>query len=261
MNSDGVFRRPRGHGEGPCTVDGRLLLGYTLFVLPRGLSTLPAAVLQSQYTMSVDPGSESVGRRIRQARLAAGLTVKELAARASVSPSYLSDVERGAKNPSLPVTAALAAVLGRSLDWIVFGETRQRPEIDLRLLLRDPSARIAYGGEELDEADKERLVDLLDAALSLRRPRLAMPRPGAAPEQGGGLAYPPETPEMTAWIRRVVADAMQEYWRGPVKEARATGAGTGVAAPRRGTGTAPGPAREARAGKPAGKPQRQEPEA
>lgn len=42
-----------------------------------------------------------VGKQIRRFRLERGLTIEELAFRAHLHPSYLGDIERGTRNPSL----------------------------------------------------------------------------------------------------------------------------------------------------------------
>ena len=55
------------------------------------------------------------GSRIRAARLAAGLTLRETARRAYLNPGYLSQIERGQRAPSPQVLARLSEVLGASL--------------------------------------------------------------------------------------------------------------------------------------------------
>ncbi|QIA26198.1 helix-turn-helix domain-containing protein [Thermaerobacter sp. PB12/4term] len=117
--------------------------------------------------MQSDP--VAVGQRIRLARQAAGLSVKDLARRAHISPSHLSDIERGVKHPSLAVAVTLAAALDRSLDWLVTGRDPLPGPLDLRNLLRDPTRPLRYQGLPLDDAAREHLVDLLDAALGLAR--------------------------------------------------------------------------------------------
>lgn len=163
---------------------------------------------------------KGLGSRLRRARQSAGLTVKNLAFNAHVSASYLSDVERGVKHPSLPVAAALAAALGQSLDWLVFGEKAQKQEVDLRALLREPGLRVTYGGRRLSEWDKERLVELIDAAWALGRgSTVAFPTGGAEPrtaEAGPGVnPYPGVGPALAEWVRRAVADALSDYWGEP----------------------------------------------
>jgi transcriptional regulator with XRE-family HTH domain len=58
---------------------------------------------------------ESVGRQLRQERLASGLRLVDVAGDAGVSPQYLSEVERGLKDPSSELLAAMAGALGLSI--------------------------------------------------------------------------------------------------------------------------------------------------
>jgi len=59
-----------------------------------------------------EPESGNVGIAIRQERLWLGLTSAELAGRASLSPAYLSRIEKGNANPSLNVLSRIAGALG-----------------------------------------------------------------------------------------------------------------------------------------------------
>jgi transcriptional regulator with XRE-family HTH domain len=58
---------------------------------------------------------ESVGRRLREERLASGRRLVDVAGGAGVSPQYLSEVERGLKDPSSELLAAMAGALGLSI--------------------------------------------------------------------------------------------------------------------------------------------------
>lgn len=53
-----------------------------------------------------------LGRAVRAIRTKRGLTQEALAARADLHPTYISDVERGARNPSWDVVARLAEGMG-----------------------------------------------------------------------------------------------------------------------------------------------------
>jgi transcriptional regulator with XRE-family HTH domain len=55
---------------------------------------------------------ELLGDALRRERHAQGRTLADVAARSGVSPQHLSDVERGHKDPSSEVLAALAGALG-----------------------------------------------------------------------------------------------------------------------------------------------------
>jgi transcriptional regulator with XRE-family HTH domain len=56
-----------------------------------------------------------VGDRLRSLRHDRGETLGEVARRAGVSPQYLSEMERGSKDPSSEMVAAVAGALGWSL--------------------------------------------------------------------------------------------------------------------------------------------------
>ena len=56
-----------------------------------------------------------LGRRLRVLRQEQQETLSETAARAGISPQYLSEIERGRKEPSSEMIAALAGALGTTL--------------------------------------------------------------------------------------------------------------------------------------------------
>src|SRR5579859_6826249 len=58
---------------------------------------------------------EVLGQRLRTLRLDQEETLAETAGRAGISPQYLSEVERGRKEPSSEMIAALAGALGTTL--------------------------------------------------------------------------------------------------------------------------------------------------
>ncbi|MFC9894480.1 helix-turn-helix domain-containing protein [Nocardia sp. NPDC127579] len=62
---------------------------------------------------------EALGRRLRILRREQGETLAETAERAGVSPQYLSEVERGLKEPSSEMVAAMAGALGTPLGGLV----------------------------------------------------------------------------------------------------------------------------------------------
>jgi DNA-binding XRE family transcriptional regulator len=58
---------------------------------------------------------ETVGRELRRERLAGERRLVDVAEEAGVSPQYLSEVERGLKDPSSELLAAMAGALGLSI--------------------------------------------------------------------------------------------------------------------------------------------------
>src|SRR5215471_9546415 len=60
-----------------------------------------------------------VGRAVRTRREHAKLTIRGLAAKSGVSSSMISDIERGAKSPTISTLAVLAAALGTPIRALV----------------------------------------------------------------------------------------------------------------------------------------------
>jgi transcriptional regulator with XRE-family HTH domain len=57
----------------------------------------------------------ALGRQLRELRLARGERLDDTAARAGISPQYLSEIERGRKEPSSEMIAAVIGALQSSL--------------------------------------------------------------------------------------------------------------------------------------------------
>ena len=77
---------------------------------------------------------EVLGRRLRALRQEQRETLAETAGRAGVSPQYLSEVERGRKEPSSEMIAALAGALGTTLTGLteqVAGDLRRQQATSL----------------------------------------------------------------------------------------------------------------------------------
>ena len=62
---------------------------------------------------------DKFGTRLREAREAAGLTAKQLAARCYVGFAMIYRYERGAACPSLYLLREIAVILGVSVDWLI----------------------------------------------------------------------------------------------------------------------------------------------
>ena len=58
---------------------------------------------------------QQVGTRVRELRLAAGISQEELAARADLHRNYVSSVERGLRDVGVGALQRMAAALGISL--------------------------------------------------------------------------------------------------------------------------------------------------
>ena len=85
---------------------------------------------------------EVLGRRLRALRLDQRETLSETAGRAGISPQYLSEIERGRKEPSSEMIAALAG----ALDTTLIGLTEQVADDLRREQGTAPSARFRASG-------------------------------------------------------------------------------------------------------------------
>jgi transcriptional regulator with XRE-family HTH domain len=65
--------------------------------------------------------SKRLGERVRALRKQRRWSLEELAERAGMHVTYLSSVERGYRNPTLNVLAALASALGVTLGLLLKG--------------------------------------------------------------------------------------------------------------------------------------------
>ncbi|HEX6345197.1 helix-turn-helix transcriptional regulator [Umezawaea sp.] len=73
---------------------------------------------------------EALGRTLRTAREEQGGRLVDVADRAGISPQYLSEIERGRKEPSSEMIAAVTGALGVDLADLltdVAGAVRRRP--------------------------------------------------------------------------------------------------------------------------------------
>jgi DNA-binding XRE family transcriptional regulator len=87
---------------------------------------------------------EVLGHRLRALRLDQRETLSETAGRAGISPQYLSEVERGRKEPSSEMIAALAGALGTTLAELtvqVAGDLHRQQGIVTDLLRQQRTSR------------------------------------------------------------------------------------------------------------------------
>ncbi|WNV75200.1 helix-turn-helix domain-containing protein [Geodermatophilus sp. DSM 44513] len=79
---------------------------------------------------------EVIGRILRRVRLGQGRTLRDVAGAAGVSMGHLSEVERGRKEPSSELLAAICRALGLELTELLGAALREltgrRPRVELR---------------------------------------------------------------------------------------------------------------------------------
>jgi mannose-6-phosphate isomerase-like protein (cupin superfamily)/DNA-binding XRE family transcriptional regulator len=113
-----------------------------------------------------DPGS-GLGPRLREARTAGGLSVRELARRVGCSASLISQIERGVSVPSVGVLYSLATELGSSLDYLLFGSG---PGLDGGVDMTPPAPVPAVPPVAVVQRGRERKI--IDLASGVRWERL-----------------------------------------------------------------------------------------
>ena len=70
---------------------------------------------------------DTIGSRIRTARKAKGLTMKQLHDLTGLSTGNISDIENGHYTPSVAALVPLKQALGCSIDWLLSGDTEGTP--------------------------------------------------------------------------------------------------------------------------------------
>ena len=83
-----------------------------------------SALDQAEAGRGPRPDYPDIGEQLRARRHARGLSLRELADRLGVSPSLISQIERGRANPSVSTLYAMVAELDVSLDELLFSERR-----------------------------------------------------------------------------------------------------------------------------------------
>lgn len=102
--------------------------------------------------------SESLGDVLREARGRADLSLRDLAKKLGITPSYISDIENDRRVPSEEVLGQLAGALGLELDELMAKAGRVGDQAE-RYLKRNPTAgvlfrRISDKGLKEDELQK-----------------------------------------------------------------------------------------------------------
>ena len=90
-----------------------------------------------------------MGRRVQQARKAKRYTQAELAEIINMSSKNLSQLERGMTGISIPTLISLCQALNISADYILFGESKERPNGTASVLLSKLSEEKQLQAEQI----------------------------------------------------------------------------------------------------------------
>lgn len=103
-----------------------------------------------------------IGARIREGRTAVGISVRELARKAGVSPSLVSQIENGKARPSVATLYALVQHLNITVDGLFEGPAAQRPEPE------PPTAPASPGFAVMQKLISAPMVQLAESRGTLR---------------------------------------------------------------------------------------------
>ncbi len=89
-----------------------------------------------------------IGKRLHELRVAKGLSLRELGQMVKLSPTLLSQVERGVTTPSLTTLRKLSGIFGESMSSL-FMDSSKGPSVWIsrpgeRMLLRGPRGGVVY---------------------------------------------------------------------------------------------------------------------
>lgn len=77
---------------------------------------------EPQHARDLPPELDRIGDRLREERIKAGISQRELARRLGLSPSLISQLESGLSKPSVGTLYAIVTELGLSLDRVIRGD-------------------------------------------------------------------------------------------------------------------------------------------
>ncbi|MPZ81447.1 MAG: helix-turn-helix domain-containing protein [Actinophytocola sp.] len=116
------------------------------------------------------PSRPTLGQRIRDARVAAGLSLRELARRIERAPSYLNDIEHDRRVPSEAVVMQLASELDLDSDLLLAAAGRVGEGAE-RYMKSNPTAGVLFrrvSGAGLGEQDLKHLLEQAEKIIDKR---------------------------------------------------------------------------------------------
>jgi transcriptional regulator with XRE-family HTH domain len=92
-----------------------------------------------------------LGRRVKLERLAKGMTLKQVADASGMSPTHISEIERGRTSPTVGALLRIAHALGKSATFFV--EEDELPTVSIVRRHERPHRTITEGGKDIADAD------------------------------------------------------------------------------------------------------------
>ena len=113
---------------------------------------------------------KSLGEVVREGRVAAGISLRELARRLDVTPSYVSDIENDRRVPSEEVLGKIAHELGLDREDLVSRAGRLPADAE-RYMRQTPAATTLFRRITEQRLDESEIRDLMDRVDKLRSDR------------------------------------------------------------------------------------------
>jgi transcriptional regulator with XRE-family HTH domain len=124
--------------------------------------------------MTPAPSKQTLGGRVREARLGKGLSLRELARRIDKAPSYVNDIEYDRRVPSEAVVRRLCDELDLDVD-VMLAVAGRVGEGAADYLRNEPTAGVLFRRVAQERLDEDALQDLLARVEQLskqqRRPK------------------------------------------------------------------------------------------
>lgn len=92
-----------------------------------------------------------LGERIRRLRKEMGMSVTELARRVKTSPSYISEIEKGEKTPSLNLLVRIASELRTGIDYLTGLEGFAEKALNVTEVVLLDQASVTAAGKGMDQ--------------------------------------------------------------------------------------------------------------
>ncbi len=120
---------------------------------------------------NMPPSNKSCGGVIREARVASGWSLRELAKRIDITPSYLSDIENDRRVPAEEILRALSTELELDFNDLMARSGRLGSDA-VRYMSRMPAAGVLFrrlSEENVPQDVLEKLSETLQSELDRKR--------------------------------------------------------------------------------------------
>lgn len=116
--------------------------------------------------------AKELGKRIRDARKAQHFTISETTQKTGICRTTLSNIERGAKTPSLDTLIKLSSILNCSIDYILLGATSEQLQQTLeeayKRNLTEQEEKLLESYNMLSPLDQKELQEIIILKIALK---------------------------------------------------------------------------------------------